>query len=688
MSQHSNQLQHATSLHLQLHRNDPVAWQPWTDEVLAAAQTLNKPIFLSIGYSACHWCHLMQRETFSDPEIAGMMNEMFTNIKVDREERPDLDEVYQTAHRLLTGQAGGWPLNVFLCPRTRLPFLIGTYFPKEAKNGNVSFSELIKKVDGYYQNRGKDFLSTLDQVKQSFQALMHEERTLDKTAELNSIPIEKACGDILKDADITNGGFGQAPKFPMPTSLERLFSALLTKNKWAEPAEKHLIKSLLTMARSGINDQVGGGFFRYSVDSQWKIPQFEKMLYDNGQLLAIYSQVQQEKPHFELTLAIDGIAFWALNIMQSEKGGFYSSVDAEINETNGEFYLWSQEEIKDILSPQENGVIYAAYELDKKPNFNGKWHLHRDREWSALNEELELSSAEMESLIRAATEKLYDQRLLRKKPRKDKKIITAWNGLMIRGLAIAGKTMEQPQYIAAAQKAVDFIHENLWINQRLYATYQHDEPRILGFLSDYVYLMDGLLELLRAEWRDKDYRFLCLLAESMMENFEDTEHGGFYFTAHDQELLIYRYKPFFDSVLPAANGVAAKVLGRLGHLSTEPHYIEASKATLLCGWASMLRNPRGYHSTLQALSEYLNPPIQVLLKGDARMQSWQRAMTEQFGERVLCYWVSENSDFHPPEFFVLENNQGVVCLGDHCLEPRDQLSTLIVDVREALSTKQ
>ena len=679
----TNQLANASSLYLLQHKDNPVAWQQWSEDVLALANQQDKPILLSIGYSACHWCHVMAKESFEDEETAALMNKMFINIKVDREQRPDLDQVYQLAHQFLTGRPGGWPLTVFLCPRTHLPFLVGTYFPKERINNRISFKELLVKVNDYYHTRGKDFIDTLDEVKNRFQSLTEAEQTLDKEAALNRIPIDKVTVDILKDADLQYGGFGNAPKFTMPTLLERLFVAQIEQHPMAQQALSHLTLTLNTVARSGIVDQVSGGFFRYATDTQWMIPHFEKMLYDNALMLAIYAQAWSINGEKEIEACAQATARWVLDELISPDGVFYASVNADNDGREGGYYCWRLQDIDAQLNERERALLHTVFDLDKFPNFQDGYHLHRSRTWDAIVDELEIDASEVQALYHSGIAKLRNfkqqQTLIR-----DEKILTGWNGLMIRGLAIAARVFANEEYLRAAQKAVDFIRQELWLNNRLYGSWQNGQALNTAFLDDYAYLIDGLMELLRIQWRDEDYRFIGNLLESLMDNFEDKEHGGFYFSAHDNEALIYRGKPFVDTVLPAANGIAAKVLGRYGHLTAEPHYLEASKKTLLSAWGGMLRQPKLHHSCILALAELLQPPTHVLLKGDNSMEEWRHQIQLQFGERVHCYWVPEQSELHPPELFLLEGNQGLVCVGDHCLEPQDHMAELFSQLHQIL----
>ncbi|MCW8195294.1 thioredoxin domain-containing protein [Proteobacteria bacterium 005FR1] len=600
----NNNLRLATSRYLLQHKDDPVAWQPWREDVLEYARDQGKPILLSIGYSACHWCHLMARESFADPEIASLMNSQFINIKVDREERPDIDGIYQIAHQLLTGHPGGWPLTVFLCPRSRLPFLAGTYFPARPLEGQISFRDLLLRISDYYRSRGDDFVATLDRVRESFEAMAEAQQPLDADATFSRIPIERSIEELLKNADVENGGFGTAPKFPMPVYLERMLLAATATGKCQDAARRHLHRTLQAIARGDIKNRASGSFFRYASGQRWTAPCLETTLYDNALLLAVYAQSWSLLGDPALEETARGIARWALREMRLPEGPFAASVKVD-----------------------------------------AKRHLQSV----------------------------------------DPKVLTAWNALTVRGLAVAARVFCDREYLQAAQASMDFIQDKLWVNQRLYTAWQQGCAKVRAYLDDYVFTMDALLELLQVEWRDRDYRFLGLLAEGLINNFEDTAQGGMFFTAHDAEALIFRSKPFQDGVLPSGNGVAAKVLCRLGHLAGEPRYVNAARRILLNGWASALRQPAEHHSLLQALEEHLQLPPQVLLKGDASMEVWRRAIQERFGQRVQCYRVPNDSDVHPPEFFLLDEGEGVICGPDGCLPPQQNLADLSAQLAVVLA---
>ncbi len=679
-----NKLGSETSLYLLQHRENPVAWQPWGEDAFASARELNKPILLSIGYSACHWCHVMARESFSDGDAAAMMNELFVNVKVDREERPDIDEVYQTAHQMLTGRPGGWPLTVFLCPKTLLPFIAGTYFPLESAGGQIGFRELLQRVSEFYRQAGDDFTRLRDQVRLGFEGLGGRKISADVAAELSLEVRDRAVMELLKSADTRLGGFGRAPKFAMPSALERLFGAAEKDGELAANARRQLQLTLTRMARGGICDHLNGGFFRYATDDQWMIPHFEKMLYDNGALLSVYAQAWQLFGDAEYERVARGIAQWALSEMCSPEGAFYSSLNADAGEDSAEggYYLWSRAELQQLLSAEEFALVAEQYGLKHPANFNSRWHLHQSHSWLETIAALRLDTAKALALQTSAVEKLLMARQQKTRPSRDDKILCSWNALMIRGLATAARNFDDADYLVAAQRAIDFIRENLWINNRLFASWQGGAPKLTGYLDDYVFLMDALLELLQTQWRDDDYRLLIAVAESVCHNFEDTRSGGFFFTAHDHEQLIYRSKSYYDNVIPAGNGIAAKVFGRLGHLVAEPRYLTCAERTLRSSWQAVQGQPQSHHNILVALEELHNSPIQVLLRGDGRMAQWQRQLRQHNSEQVHCYWVPEDSEFHPPEVMMLESNYGLICVGSHCLAPQQSLDSLQRQLRQ------
>jgi len=578
----ANRLDESKSPYLRQHADNPVHWQPWDEQALAAAQERDVPILLSIGYSACHWCHVMAHESFEDATTAGLMNQLFVNIKVDREERPDLDRVYQTAHQILTQQTGGWPLTVFLDPHSRLPFFSGTYFPRTPRYGMPAFTDLLKRVATVWAERRDELAEQGEKVQDIFDSL---NAPGNPDAALPEAAILDAARDQLAGAfDSSHGGFGTAPKFPMPSSLERLL------RHWARSRETRggpdrealdmVLQSLTRMARGGIFDHLGGGFCRYSVDAEWLVPHFEKMLYDNGALLALYADAMAISPDNLFEAVVRDTAGWLLREMQHPDGGFHAALDADSEGEEGRFYVWHREQVRRLLDDDEYAVIETLYGIEKPANFEGSWILHRRDAWRAVVERLSLTAEEADRLLASARQKLFDAREQRPRPGRDDKILVAWNGLAIRGLARASTVLDQPSWAEAATRAVDFIRQDMVIDGRLHASWMEGEVGVRAYLEDHAFLLDGLLALLAVRWRDADVRFAVALADALLDHFLDREEGGFFQTAHDAEAMIYRPKPTLDESTPAGNAVAASALGRLGHLLGRQDYLDAADGVL------------------------------------------------------------------------------------------------------------
>ncbi|HRY16190.1 MAG TPA: thioredoxin domain-containing protein, partial [Candidatus Competibacteraceae bacterium] len=549
---HTNRLIHETSPYLRQHAHNPVDWYPWNEEALDKARRENKPILLSIGYSACHWCHVMAHESFEDEATAQVMNELFVNIKVDREERPDLDKIYQTAFQMLHRRAGGWPLTMFLTHDDHIPFVGGTYFPNQPRYGMPAFVDILRRVSDHYHQRPAD----IRQQNQALLEILHGELAAPSAAgkiELTVAPLQAARDQAVSHFDPTHGGFGGAPKFPHPTSLERLlrhWTASLQRGEPDHQAETAALFTLRKMALGGIYDHLGGGFYRYSVDAEWQIPHFEKMLYDNGPLLALYAQAWRatQDPLFHTVAEETGV--WLIREMQSPEGGYYATLDADSEGEEGKFYLWTPEQVREQLTTEEYAVFAVCYGLELPANFEGHaWHLRVAAEPAELARRLNVEPAQVNAWLTAAQRKLFSVRSKRIWPGRDEKILTAWNGLAIRGMAIAGRHLGQPDFVASAERALDFIHNQLWRAGRLQAVYKDGQSRLNAYLDDYAFLIDGILELLQCRWRDGDLDFALALADVLLDRFEDRRNGGFYFTADDHETLIQRPKPPHDDAL-------------------------------------------------------------------------------------------------------------------------------------------
>jgi uncharacterized protein YyaL (SSP411 family) len=674
MTEHTNRLANETSPYLLQHAHNPVDWYPWSNEALATARERNLPILLSIGYSACHWCHVMAHESFEDPSTAEVMNRLFINIKVDREERPDLDKIYQSAHQLLNQRGGGWPLTVFLTPIDLTPFFAGTYFPPERRHGMPSFVEVLEHIATFYQQHPNVIQEQNQRLRDALDSFNPgESSNLDQ---LNPAPLDEARQQLVQNYDATWGGFGQAPKFPHPTNLERLlrhWATTLLNEQPDNQVRDMVLNTLHAMASGGIYDQLGGGFCRYSVDEKWMIPHFEKMLYDNGPLLALYSQAWQATGQPVFRRIAEETAEWVIREMQAPDGGYYSTLDADSEGEEGRFYVWDRDEVQSLLTNDEYAVAAHIYGLEGEPNFEGQWHLHVYRDTVSVGEQLDLTPAQVTALLQSARQKLFARREQRIRPGRDEKILTAWNGLMIKGMAVTGRRLGRADFIRSAQQAVDFIRHQMFQDGRLLANYKDGQARLMAYLDDHVFLLDGLLELLQATWRTRDLEFAIELADLLLTHFEDRQHGGFFFTADDHEQLIHRPKPSMDEALPSGNGIAALVLGRLGHVLGESRYHEAAQRTLQNTWRMITQMPYVHCSLLDALEEYLYPPEIIILRGEDEPLAQAHQLCQRgYSPRRLSFAIPSSENDLPGLLAERPARDGFIayhCSGTTCLPP-------------------
>src|SRR5579863_8778999 len=622
-----NRLINEQSPYLRQHAHNPVDWYAWGEAAFARARREQKPIHLSVGYAACHWCHVMAHESFEDPDTARTLNELFVNIKVDREERPDVDRIYQIAQQLLTSRSGGWPLTMFLTPDDHTPFFGGTYFPREPRFGLPGFKELLQRIATFYREHETQLREQNQALMAAFGALTPAPATPDMA--LTRAPLAAARRHLARSFDNQNGGFGGAPKFPHPKTLERLLRDWYASAVDAEPDLQALYMATLTLRRmgeGGLNDQLGGGFSRYSVDEQWMIPHFEKMLYDNGALLAVYAQAAAAtgEPFYREIAA--RTADWALREMQAPAGGYYSSFDADSEGHEGKFYVWDRRDVQQALDSQEFAVLAARFGLGRAPNFEGLWHLHVFHSLEDIARSLGLTAAEVQSRLESARAKLFAVRSRRVWPGRDDKILTSWNALMIRGMAIAARVLQRSDLAESATRALRFVREALWRDGRLLATHKDGRSHLNAYLDDYAFLADAILELQQTRFRADELEFARQLLEVMLAHFADPG-GGFFFTSDDHESLIHRSKSFADEATPAGNGVAAFVLQRMGYVLGEPRYLKAEEQTLRGGWRSIEQHPHAHTSMLDALEELLEPPEVVILRGAASaIDSWARQL--------------------------------------------------------------
>ena len=681
-----NRLARESSPYLQQHASNPVDWYPWGSEALAAARSTDRPILLSVGYSACHWCHVMAHECFEDGDTAALMNRHFVNIKVDREERTDIDQVYQTAHQLLTRRPGGWPLTMFLTPEGK-PFFGGTYFPKRARYNLPGFDELLQRVANVWGTQREQVMAQGDALVRHLADTLPA-RTAGGDADagnaagaLASTAEQAAAG--LRDAsmhsfDAVNGGFGGAPKFPQASTLDALLRhAVITGDNAARDA---VLLTLRRMAEGGLYDHLGGGFCRYSTDAQWTIPHFEKMVYDNGPLLRLYAQAWQLSGDALYAQVCAGTAAWLMREMQMGEGGYCSSLDADSEGEEGRFYVWQRDEVAQHLGADEFAAFAAHYGLDAAPNFEGHaWHLHAKVPLADVASRLGRPPVECEALIASARARLFAVREARVRPGRDDKVLTAWNALAIDGMAFAARVFGEPRWADSARRAIDFIRAAMWRDGRLLAT--NSRAQLNGYLDDHAFLLAALLELMQGDMlRAADLHFACELAELMLGQFEDARDGGFFFTRHDHEALVLRPKSGHDGSVASGNGVAALQLQRLGHLVGEPRYLEAAARTLALFAGEVLRVPQGFATLVAALADCHSPPALVLLTGPpAATDTWRAELAARYLPGVISLRLPDDTADLPA---MLARPRGArpqawVCRGSQCLPPVADIESLL-----------
>ena len=671
-----NRLAGETSPYLLQHAANPVDWYPWGDEALALARRENKPILLSIGYSACHWCHVMAHESFEDERVARLMNDLFVNIKVDREERPDLDQIYQLAHAMLTRRSGGWPLTMFLTPDQE-PFFGGTYFPKTARYGLDGFAELLPRVAAAYHEQGPAIAEQNARLKAALARTNPDPR--DAAATLPVAASDAAWAALARSFDPVHGGFGGAPKFPHPFELDFCLRRYATRGD--KNALEIVAVTLARMADGGIHDQLGGGFCRYSVDGEWTIPHFEKMLYDNAALLAVYADAWRATAEPALARAAHGIVAWALRDMRAAEGAFCSSLDADSEHEEGKFYVWQAGEVQALLAADEWAVAQPHWGLDAPPNFEHQaWHLRVATPLAEVAGRLGIPGTTADARLEAARAKLFAARERRIHPGRDNKVLTSWNALLIGALARAARVFDEAAWLTAAQNTADFVHTVLWRDGRLLATYKDGRAHLNAYLDDHAYLLAALLELMQASFRAADLNWAIEIADTLLQRFEDAANGGFFFTSHDHEALLHRAKPAHDNATPAGNGIAAQALVTLGHWLGEPRYLDAAERTVRAFAGELAERPSGVASLLVALEEVNSPPTTVLLLGDpATCAAWQRQLERAYRPGVRTLDLSRADDL--PGALARPHESGHaatawVCTGTACLAPMHTLEAV------------
>jgi uncharacterized protein len=677
---YTNRLVSETSPYLQKHAHNPVQWYPWGAEAFEQARSERKPIHLSIGYSACHWCGVLERESFEDEATARLLNENFVNIKVDREERPDIDRIYQIAQQMLTQRGGGWPLTMFLAHDDQRPFFGGTYFPKEARYGLPAFKDVLTRVANFYRSHEAEMRAQ----NAAFVAALADMNFPPAPAGtvLDDTPLKACRAALAASYDARFGGFGGAPKFPHPRAIERLLRTW--RGRAASEPDMEALRmaghSLRCMGEGGIFDQLGGGFCRYSVDERWMIPHFEKMLYDNGELLAVYANpALATADPFYAHIALE-VAGWALREMQSPEGGFYSSLDADSEGHEGSFYVWDREPVRLALSAAQFAVFAPLYGLDQPPNFEGRWHLYVAASPEQVAQQLQRPLDEVLVLANTARVQLSELRAQRVRPARDEKLLTSWNALMIRGLAVAARTLTSEDLAAAAGRALEFLRSTLWRDGRLLATYKDGRAHLNAYLDDYVYLADAVLELQQVRFRADELEFGRQLLEVVLRHFADPA-GGFFFTADDHETLIIRSKTFSDDATPAGNGIAALTLQRYGHLLGEPRYLAAAEGTLRAAWQALGRQPVGHVTLITALDELLEPPEIVILRGEpAAIEAWRRELARTYAPWRLVLAIASDAPGLPAALADKAPRgeaAAYICRGSTCSAPVDSIRELV-----------
>jgi len=594
----ANRLINETSPYLLQHAHNPVDWYPWGPEAFEKAKAEDKPLLVSIGYSACHWCHVMEHESFEDAETAKLMNENFVNIKVDMEERPDVDQIYMSFVQMTTGR-GGWPMNVFLTPDKR-PFFGGTYFPPSPRYGMPSWRQILMSI-------AEAFREKRDEIEHSANEIIGELRRLSIVSEGTSLSadiLDNAFSSFDRTFDGKNGGFGGAPKFPQAMSLE-----FLLRRDHSIGDKRSLEMTLLTldkMAFGGIYDQLGGGFHRYSVDNVWLVPHFEKMLYDNAQLARTYLHAFQVTGYEEYRRIATETLDYVLREMTDASGGFYSSQDADSEGEEGKFFVWSEVEIDEALGEDAQAFKFF-FDVSKDGNFEGNNILNRPRTIDAAASALKIEPFELFALLENAKRKLFELRETRIKPHRDEKVLASWNGLMLAAFADAAGVLGDETYLAAAEKNAKFLLDQMLSDQgRLYRSWKAGEAKLNGYLDDYANVADGLLALYQATGNVEYFNSAKSLCDQMIEHFWDQEAGGFFYTSNDHEELVVRSKDFTDNATPSGNSAAADVLLRIAKLTGDERYERFAVATLRLAAKQIVRYPQGFGRALSTLEFLLH----------------------------------------------------------------------------------
>lgn len=676
----SNHLSDEKSPYLQQHAKNPVNWYPWGKKAFSKAQEEDKPIFLSIGYSTCHWCHVMAHESFEDEEVAEFMNEMFISIKVDREERPDIDKVYMTVCQMMTG-SGGWPLTIIMTPEKK-PFFAGTYFPKNTRFGRIGLIDLIKRIKEMWNNQRSELVNSADQITFNLQNI--DQESPGKLFTENTL--KKAYQLLLRQFDATNGGFGSRPKFPTPHNL--IFLLRFWKRTGEEKALEMVEKTLQAMRKGGIYDHIGFGFHRYSTDSIWLVPHFEKMLYDQALIAIGYIEIYQATKNEEYKKTAQEIIAYVLRDMISPEGGFYSAEDADSEGEEGKFYVWSLKELESILDKDELDLTIRIFNVKESGNYLEEATSKKtDKNILYLTNNMD---GEIQERIKRIRIKLFDERKNRIRPHKDDKILTDWNGLMIAALAKAATVFHDDDYLKFAKKTVNFILSNLRdLDKRLLHRYKDGTSEINGYLTDYVFFIWGLIELYEATFDIFYLKTALELHKIQIKDFWDKAIGGFYFTAANSEKLLTRQKEIYDGAIPSGNSIAILNLLRLSYL-TGNYKLEEKADTLNRVFSEKIKeNPLAYTQFLVAIDFAIGPTYSLVIGGntdDNDTTEMIKAINNSYiPNKVFIHRKTEQKlpDIDAYSNFVqfFENLEGkataYVCINKTCKPPTHEIGKML-----------
>jgi uncharacterized protein YyaL (SSP411 family) len=667
-----NNLIKESSPYLLQHANNPVQWYAWGEEALNKAKQENKPIFLSVGYSACHWCHVMAHESFENEEIAKVMNENFINIKVDREERPDIDDIYQKVCQMTTG-SGGWPLSVFLTPDQR-PFYVGTYFPPLDNYGRPGFGSLVLQLAQAWKEKPNN----VEQAAGNLVNTLRNVESVSTPSKLERSVLDEAAVNLLSIADMTNGGFGQAPKFPNASNL----SFLLRYSKLSGIAkfQEFVFKTLTKMANGGMYDQLGGGFHRYSTDSRWLVPHFEKMLYDNALLPPVYVEAYQISKDPRYLEVIKDTLHYVIDKMTSPEGGFYSAEDADSEGEEGKFYVWKKHEIQEILE-KDADVFCLYYDVTDGGNFEGHTILYNSMNLSSIAFHFGKSESEIIHIIKQSREKLYAVRNKRISPDRDDKIMTSWSSLMITAFIKGYRVTDEPSFLAAATNCIAFIEDKLTKNRELLHTYKDGTSKLQAYLDDYAYFVNALLDYFEIQ-PSKKYLDLALhYANYLLDHFWDENQKNFFFTADNHEKLIIRTKNIYDLSLPSGNSVAAGVMLRLYHLTQDKKYLDVSIKVMESIAMMAAENPFGFGQLLNTIFTYLQKPVEITMINPVD-SSIRNYLLKKFIPEAISVVISKKDDLEQLrdlKFFAgkeFDDNKTLVyvCRDFTCSLPLENLS--------------